>query len=57
MDAQDFTQAVMVFIASAAVCGVFINFISLLIEELGKCSIINRKKKNYAVLIPSERTA
>lgn len=57
MDAQEFAQAAIVFIASAAVCGVFINFLSLLSEELKKCSIMDRKKKQYAVLVPSKRAA
>ena len=54
MDSQDFAKIMIVFVTSAAVCSVFLNFLLLVKEELKKCSIIN-KKKNYAVLIPSER--
>lgn len=57
MDAQEFAQAAIVFVATAAVCGVFINFFSLLSEELKKCSIMDGKKKHYAVLSPSRRAA
>ena len=34
---------------------IFLNFLLLAAEELKKCSIIKRKKKNYAVVRPSGR--
>lgn len=55
MNAQYFTEAVLSFLAGAAAFNIFLNFLLLVAEELKKCSIINRKKKNYAVLRPADR--
>lgn len=55
MNAEYFTEVVSVFIAVAAAFAIFLNFLLLVREELKKCSIINRKKKNYAVLRPTDR--
>lgn len=55
MSAEYFTEIVISFIAGAAAIAIFLNFLLLAGEELKKCSIINRKKKNYAVLRPAEK--
>ena len=55
MSAEYFTEAAVSFIACVTVFTIFLNFLLLAAEELKKCSIIKRKKKNYAVVRPSGR--
>jgi len=55
MNAEYFTEAAGSFIACVTVFTIFLNFLLLAAEELKKCSIIKRKKKNYAVVRPSGR--
>ena len=47
MSAEYFTEAAVSFIACVTVFTIFLNFLLLAAEELKKCSIIKRKKKNY----------
>ena len=54
MSAEYFTEAAVAFLAGAAAFSIFLNFLLLVREELKKCSIM-KKKKNYAVLRPSDR--
>lgn len=54
MSAEYFTEVAVAFLASVAAFSIFLNFLLLVREELKKCSII-KKKKNYAVLRPSDR--
>ena len=56
MSAEYFTEVAVAFLASVAAFSIFLNFLLLVREELKKCSIIKKKKKkNYAVLRPSDR--
>ena len=55
MSAEYFADAAVSFIACVTAFTIFLNFLLLAAEELKKCSIIKRKKKNYAVVRPSGR--
>lgn len=53
MNVQYFTEAALSFFAGITAFNIFLNFLLLAAEELKKCSIINKKKKRYAVLHPA----
>ena len=70
MNAQEFTQAAVAFLASITFMNILINFVQLWLAERKKCSIMvgketnkkaslfaGKKHKKYAVLQMSEKTA
>lgn len=54
MNAQAFTEFTAVFLASVTVVNLLLNFLSLLIEECKKCSIMDRDEAKTVQRAPKQ---